>query len=83
MFAFTDIMIGAGASTLRVNNPVGIGAFLFSVVGFFVFVGWVGYRAKKKLDRIEEEVRLHEVALSWFLSICCSLCTFAFHGVLT
>ena len=56
VFAFTDIMIGAGASTLRVNNPVGIGAFLFSVVGFFVFVGWVGYRAKKKLDRIEEEV---------------------------
>lgn len=48
VFSFVDIMIGAGASTLSKDNPVGIFVFLTCVVGFFVLIGCV---ARRRLPR--------------------------------
>jgi uncharacterized membrane protein YdjX (TVP38/TMEM64 family) len=55
IFSCTDILIGAGASSLSTDNPLGIGLFVLGVVGFFGLMFYVGLRAKRKLDALDAE----------------------------
>jgi uncharacterized membrane protein YdjX (TVP38/TMEM64 family) len=55
IFAVTDILIGAGAKTLRTDNPVGIVIFLVCLTAFFMLVCYVGLRAKRKLEALDQQ----------------------------
>jgi uncharacterized membrane protein YdjX (TVP38/TMEM64 family) len=59
VFALSDILMGAGASSLRSDNPIGVTMFVIAVTAFFIVIGYVGLRAKRKLDEIDarEEIR--------------------------
>lgn len=60
IFSVTDIMIGAGASSLRGDNLMGIVFFIIGVLSFFALILYVGFRAKKKLVRLDRQETLRQ-----------------------
>ena len=58
---FIDVGIGAGAKHAEKHkSPAMYAIFVLLLLVFFTFIGWVGLRAKKKLDAIEEQEQENE-----------------------
>ena len=52
---YMDVCIGAGAKHVDHNSPGMVVAFVAVVLAFLGLVAFIGVRAKKKLERFEEE----------------------------
>lgn len=60
LFAVTDILIGAGAKSMRTDNPVGIAIFVICLAGFCLLVCYVGLRAKRKLEALDDQDQVRQ-----------------------
>jgi hypothetical protein len=53
--SFLDVCIGAGAKSVKKDNPVSIALFVFALILFVSLICFVGSRAKKKLMALDQE----------------------------
>lgn len=61
---YLDVCIGAGAKHVDHNSPGMVAAFVAVVLSFLGLIAFIGVRAKKKLERFEEEdKRLEQTSL--------------------
>jgi uncharacterized membrane protein YdjX (TVP38/TMEM64 family) len=65
LFALSDILIGAGATSLKKDNVVGMICFCLGIIGFFLLICYVGMRAKNKLEHLDrrEKERMRVASL--------------------
>ena len=55
---FLDVCIGAGAKHVDSNSPLSILAFFLVIISTLGLIAFIGVRAKKKLEDLEERERL-------------------------
>jgi len=58
--SFVDVCIGAGASNVKMDNPVSIVLFVVAILAFVCLICYVGGRAKRKLNELDDEDNLAE-----------------------